>query len=407
MTATTTTVSRLARNYAPLPVTLVAGDGAWVTDDEGRRYLDLLAGYSALNFGHRHPALVAAAHAQLDRLTLTSRAFDHDLLPRFADALAGLVGPLLASGPSGGDPLVLPMNTGAEAVETAIKAARKWGYEARGVAPDRATIVVAAGNFHGRTTTIVSFSDDADARTGFGPFTPGFRTVPFGDAAALRAALDETVVAVLLEPVQGEHGVVVPPDDYLPAVRAACDEAGVLLVADEIQSGLGRTGRTLACETWGVRPDLVTLGKALGGGILPVSAVVGRCDVLGVLTPGTHGSTFGGNPLACAVALAVVDLLAPGDVQAAAAARGRELGAALDAMADEGLVTGYRRMGLWAGLDVPHGTGRAACEAMLREGVLAKDTHGRTLRLAPPLTISPADLAEALTRTTTALRTLS
>jgi len=406
MTTTTTTTGHLAHNYAPLPVTLVRGEGSWVVDESGRRYLDLLAGYSALNFGHRHPALVAAAHAQLDRLTLTSRAFEHDLLPRFADALAGLVGPLLAPGPLGSEPLVLPMNTGAEAVETAVKAARKWGYEVRGVAPDRATVVVAAGNFHGRTTTIVSFSDDPDARTGFGPFTPGFRTVPYGDAAALRDALDETVVAVLLEPVQGEHGVVVPPADYLPAVRAACDEAGVLLVADEIQSGLGRTGHVLACETWGVRPDLVTLGKALGGGILPVSAVVGRADVLGVLTPGTHGSTFGGNPLACAVGLAVVDLLTPGDVQAAARARGEELGRALDAMTAEGLLTGHRRLGLWAGLDVPHGTGRAACEAMLRHGVLAKDTHGRTLRLAPPLTITPEDLTEALSRTTTALRTL-
>ncbi|MBT0993028.1 ornithine--oxo-acid transaminase [Cellulomonas sp. DKR-3] len=395
--------SALAPNYAPLPVTLVAGEGAWVTDDAGRRHLDLLAGYSALNFGHRHPALVAAAHAQLDRLTLTSRAFDHDLLEPFARALAGLVGPLVAPGR---DALVLPMNTGAEAVETAIKAARKWGYEVKGVPADRATVVVAHGNFHGRTTTIVSFSDDPDARDGFGPFTPGFRAVPFGDAAALRAAIDETTVAVLLEPVQGEHGVVVPPADYLPSVRAACDEADVLLVADEIQSGLGRTGRTLACETWGVRPDLVTLGKALGGGILPVSAVVGRADVLGVLTAGTHGSTFGGNALACAVGLAVVDLLSPGDVQAAAAERGRELGTWLDALVADGLLTGYRRLGLWAGLDVPHGTGRAACEAMLREGVLAKDTHGRTLRVAPPLTITPDDLAEALARTARALRSL-
>ena len=401
MSAPSAAATHLARNYDPLPVTLVAGEGSWVTDDTGRRYLDLLAGYSALNFGHRHPALVAAAHTQLDRLTLTSRAFDHELLEPFARALAGLVGPLLV-----GDPLVLPMNTGAEAVETAIKAARKWGYERRGVAPGTATVVVASGNFHGRTTTIVSFSDDPAARTGFGPFTPGFRTVPFGDATALRAALDDTVVAVLLEPVQGEQGVIVPPDGYLPAVRAACDEAGVLLVADEIQSGLGRTGHTLACEAWGVRPDLVTLGKALGGGILPVSAVVGRSDVLGVLTPGTHGSTFGGNPLACAVALAVVDLLSPGTLQAAARAQGARLGTALDALVGDGLLTGYRRAGLWAGLDVPHGTGRAACEAMLRAGVLAKDTHGRTLRLAPPLTISVDDLDEALERAAAALRTL-
>lgn len=401
MTTTPATRSVLAQNYAPLPVTLASAEGSWVTDADGRRYLDLLAGYSALNFGHRHPALLAAAHAQLDRLTLTSRAFDHDLLEPFARALADLVGPLLV-----GTPMVLPMNTGAEAVETAIKAARKWGYDFKGVAPDRATIVVADGNFHGRTTTIVSFSSDDDARRGFGPYTPGFRRVPFGDAAALAAVIDETTVAVLLEPVQGEQGVVVPPDGYLPAVRAITQEAGVLLVADEIQSGLGRTGHTLACEAWGVRPDLVTLGKALGGGIVPVSAVVGRDDVLGVLTPGTHGSTFGGNPLACAVAIAVVDLLATKEPQAAARARGAELGQRLDALVADGSLARVRRLGLWAGIDLPagHGSGRALCERLLERGVLAKDTHGATVRLAPPLTITPADLGLALDRLEAALR---
>jgi len=395
--------SALAPNYHPLPVTLASGEGSWVTDVEGRRYLDLLAGYSALNFGHRHPALIAAAHAQLDRLTLTSRAFDHDLLEPFATALADLVGPLLA-----GSPLVLPMNTGAEAVETAIKAARKWGYEVKGVPDERATIIVAAGNFHGRTTTIVSFSDDHDARRHFGPYTPGFVTVPYGDAAALAAAIDETTVAVLLEPVQGEQGVVVPPDDYLPAVRAACTAADVLLIADEIQSGLGRTGTTLACETWDVRPDLVTLGKALGGGIVPVSAVVGRDDVLGVLTAGTHGSTFGGNPMACAVGLAVVGLLSTGEPQAAARARGVQLGARLDALVADGSLARVRRLGLWAGLDVAPGSGptsgRDLCERLLARGVLAKDTHGRTVRLAPPLTITADDLDTALDALSDALR---
>src|SRR5690606_17288142 len=283
----------LAHNYHPLPVVLRAGRGAWVRDVDGRALLDLLAGYSALNLGHGHPRLLAAAHAQLDRLTLTSRAFDHDLLHPFADRLAALVGPLLAA-PDGVQ--VLPMNTGAEAVETAIKAVRKWGYRVKGVPADQATIVVADGNFHGRTTTIVSFSTDPDAHDDYGPYTPGFRVVPYGDAAALEAAVDATTVAVLLEPVQGENGVVVPPDGYLAAVRDVCDRHDVLLVADEIQSGLGRTGTTLACERWGVRPDLVTLGKALGGGIVPVSAVVGRRDVMEVFTPGTHGSTFGGNP---------------------------------------------------------------------------------------------------------------
>ncbi|HWJ83995.1 MAG TPA: ornithine--oxo-acid transaminase [Cellulomonas sp.] len=396
------TASALAPNYHPLPVTLASGEGSWVTDVDGRRYLDLLAGYSALNFGHRHPALVAAAHAQLDRLTLTSRAFDHELLEPFARALAGLVGPSLV-----GTPLVLPMNTGAEAVETAIKAARKWGYEVKGVPDDRATIVVAGGNFHGRTTTIVSFSDDPDARRHFGPFTPGFRTVPYGDAAALAAAIDETTVAVLLEPVQGEQGVVVPPADYWPAVRALCTAADVLLVADEIQSGLGRTGTTLAVDTWGVQPDLVTLGKALGGGIVPVSAVVGRDDVLGVLTAGTHGSTFGGNPLACAVGLAVVDLLSTGAPQAAARERGAQLGTRLDALVASGALASVRRIGLWAGLDVAAGsgpaTGRELCERLLARGVLAKDTHGRTVRLAPPLTITADDLDTALDALTACL----
>ncbi|MFC4616452.1 ornithine--oxo-acid transaminase [Cellulomonas algicola] len=389
--------STLARNYDPLPVTLVSGEGSWVTDTDGRRYLDLLSAYSALNFGHRHPALVAAAHAQLDRLTLTSRAFDHDLLHPFADRLASLVGPLVT-----GTPMVLPMNTGAEAVETAIKAARKWGYDVKGVPDGDARIVVVDGNFHGRTTTIVSFSADPDAHDGFGPYTPGFVRVPYGDAAALEAALDEHTVAVLLEPVQGEQGVVVPPADYLPAVRAACTAADVLLVVDEIQSGLGRTGSTLASELWGVRPDLVTLGKALGGGIVPVSAVVGRDDVLGVLTAGTHGSTFGGNPLACAVGMAVVDLLATGEPQARARELGARMGERLDVLVDEGRLAAVRRVGLWAGMDVAPGrpggptTGRELCGRLLERGVLAKDTHGRTIRIAPPLTMSTADLDTAL-----------
>jgi ornithine--oxo-acid transaminase len=395
----------LARNYHPLPVTLTTGEGAWVRDTEDRTYLDLLAGYSALNFGHRHPALLAAVHTQLDRLTLSSRAFDHDLLHPFATALSDLARPVV----TGGDevaPMVLPMNTGAEAVETAIKTARKLGYEVKGVAPDRATIVVAAGNFHGRTTTIVSFSTDPEARDGFGPHTPGFRVVPFGDAEALRAAVDETTVAVLLEPIQGEQGVVVPAAGYWPAVREICTAADVLLVADEIQSGLGRTGTTFALELWDVRADLVTLGKALGGGVLPVSAVVGRPDVLGVLTAGTHGSTFGGNPLACAVGIAVVDLLRPGTYQDRARTLGAHLHERLATLVDTGLLVGTRGVGLWAGLDVDPGrmTGRELCERLLRLGVLAKDTHGSTIRLAPPLMIDADDLDLALDRLTQALR---
>jgi ornithine--oxo-acid transaminase len=398
----------LAPNYHPLPVTLTTGEGAWVRDADGRTYLDMLAGYSALNFGHRHPALIGAAKAQLDRLTLSSRAFDHDLLHPFARALSDLARPVVAgvAGAPDPQPMVLPMNTGAEAVETAIKAARKWGYDVRGVAPERATIVVAAGNFHGRTTTIVSFSTDPEARDGFAPHTPGFRVVPFGDAEALRDAVDETTVAVLLEPIQGEQGVVVPPAGYWPAVRSICDEADVLLIADEIQSGLGRTGTTFALELWGVRADLVTLGKALGGGVLPVSAVVGRPDVLGVLTAGTHGSTFGGNPLACAVGIAVVDLLRPGTFQERARTLGAHLHERLATLVDTGLLVGSRGVGLWAGLDVDPArmTGRELCERLLGLGVLAKDTHGSTIRLAPPLVVEADDRARARDPRTHALR---
>ena len=393
---TTALTSHLAGNYHPLPVILASGLNSWVEDVAGTRYLDLLAGYSALNFGHRNPELTAAAHAQLDRITLTSRAFDHELLEPFANRLGDLLDV----------DLVLPMNTGAEAVETAIKAARKWGYEVKGVPRDTATIIVAGGNFHGRTTTIVSFSDDADAREGFGPYTPGFRTVPYGDSAAVAAAIDETTVAVLVEPIQGEAGVIIPPAGYLPALRRLCDENDVLLVADEIQSGLGRTGTTLASDLVGVRPDLVLLGKALGGGVVPVSAVVGRRDVLGVLTPGTHGSTFGGNPLACAVALAVIRLLESGEPQAQA----RELGAHLDARLSElvadGRLVAKRCVGLWAGIDVDpsQGTGRELSERLLARRVLVKDTHGQSVRLAPPLTIDRADLDWGLDQLADALR---
>ncbi|CAM5285070.1 ornithine--oxo-acid transaminase [Streptomyces badius] len=291
----------LAHNYHPLPVVVARAEGAWVEDVEGRRYLDMLAGYSALNFGHRHPALIEAAHRQLDELTLTSRAFHHDRLAGFAERLAALTGL----------DMVLPMNTGAEAVESAVKVARKWAYEVKGVAPDRATIVVADGNFHGRTTTIVSFSTDGTARAGFGPFTPGFRVVPYNDLAALESAVDETTAAVLIEPVQGEAGVVIPDDGYLTGVRELTRRAGCLFIADEIQSGLGRTGRTLAVDHEGVVPDMLLLGKALGGGIVPVSAVVARRDVLSVLGPGEHGSTFGGNPLAAAIGSAVLNRWPP------------------------------------------------------------------------------------------------
>ncbi|MEU9597864.1 ornithine--oxo-acid transaminase [Streptomyces sp. NPDC048109] len=377
----------LAHNYHPLPVVVARAEGAWVEDVEGRRYLDMLAGYSALNFGHRHPALIDAAHRQLDRLTLTSRAFHNDRLAGFAERLAALTG----------TDMVLPMNTGAEAVESGIKVARKWAYDVKGVPADRATIVVAADNFHGRTTTIVSFSTDETARSGFGPFTPGFRIVPYNDLAAMEAAVDETTAAVLIEPIQGEAGVLIPDDGYLAGVRELTRRRGCLLVADEIQSGLGRTGHTLAVEHESVVPDVVLLGKALGGGIVPVSAVVGRREVLGVLHPGEHGSTFGGNPLAAAVGTAVVELLETGEFQRRAAELGAVLREGLAALVGKGVV-GFRARGLWAGVDVDPvlGTGREVSEWLMREGILVKDTHGSTIRLAPPLTVTADELAGAL-----------
>jgi ornithine--oxo-acid transaminase len=387
-----TTFSHVAPNYHPLHVVVAEASGSWVTDADGRRYLDCLSAYSALNFGHGHPALVEAARRQLDRVTLTSRAFLHDQLEAFCAELAGLAGSL--------DPrldTVLPMNTGAEAIETAIKMSRKWGYEVKGVPEGQATIVVAENNFHGRTTTIVGFSSDPETRAGFGPFTPGFRVVPYGDAAALAQAVDETTVAVLLEPIQGEAGVVVPPPGYLAEVRRICDAAGALFVADEIQSGLGRVGTTFAVQREGVRPDAVVLGKALGGGIVPVSAVVAPQDVLGVFTAGTHGSTFGGNPLACAVGRAVVGLLSTGEYQERSRVLGERMHSRLNALVGRGVV-GVRGAGLWAGIDVDPalGTGRDVCEALAARGVLAKDTHGSTVRLAPPLVIAEEDLEFAL-----------
>ncbi len=372
-----------AHNYHPLPVVLTSGEGAWVTDVDGRRYLDCLAGYSALNFGHGHPRLLARAQAQLARLTLTSRAFHNDQLGPFAESLAGLTG----------KDMVLPMNTGAEAVETALKVARKWGYRVKGVPDGTASIVVMEGNFHGRTTTIVSFSDDKIARDEYGPYTPGFRTVTYGDADALRHAIDDTTVAVLLEPVQGEGGVVIPPEGYLREVRAICDEAGALMVADEIQSGLARTGLTFACDHEGVVPDIYVMGKALGGGLYPVSAIAADRDVLEVITPGSHGSTFGGNPLAAAIGHEVVTMLSEGTYQRRAAELGAVLASRLEPLVDRddgcGLAA-VRVRGLWAGLDIQPGgpSGRELCERLMHRGILAKDTHGSTIRLAPPLVVT-------------------
>jgi ornithine--oxo-acid transaminase len=370
-----------ANNYQVLPLVFTKGEGVWLTDADGRRYLDFVAGYSALNFGHRHPDVVAAAKDQLDRLTLTGRSFYNDQFGPFCHELAELTG----------TEMVLPANSGAEAIEAAVKVARKWAYQVKGVPDGAAEVVVAGSNFHGRTTTIISFSTDSDARNGFGPFTPGFTVVPFGDMDALRSAVTDNTAAVLLEPIQGEAGVVVPPKGYLAEVRQLCDQTGTLFVADEVQSGMGRTGATLALDHEGVRADLYTLGKSLGGGIMPVSAVVGRADVLGVLRPGEHGSTFAGNPVACAIGRAVIRLLGTGEFQE----RSRELGAYLHSRLGEleGGVAEVRGRGLWASVQIApgHPTGARVSELLAERGLLCKESHG-ALRVAPPLVITREEI---------------
>lgn len=373
-----------AHNYHPLPVVVRSARGAWVTDVTGKRYLDFLSAYSALNFGHRHPGLIAVAHQQLDILTLTSRAVYSDVLGPFCQELADLVGL----------DRVLPMNSGAEAVESALKVARAWGYRVKGVPHDDAVILVAHGNFHGRTTTIISFSDDPTARNDFGPYTPGFQAVDFGDLAALRTALaNPNVVGLLMEPIQGEAGVITPPRGYLSAAAALCRDAQVLFIADEIQSGLGRAGTTLACDAENVRPDVLILGKALGGGIVPLSAVVTRDEVLAVLRPGEHGSTFGGNPLAVAIGRAVIAMLRTGECQQRSAELGAHLHQRLLREAPA-TVLEVRGRGLWAGvqLHAQAGPARPRCEQALEMGLIMKETHEHTIRLAPPLIISAADL---------------
>jgi ornithine--oxo-acid transaminase len=376
-----------SHNYHPLPVVIASGSGAWLTDIDGNRYLDFLSAYSAVNFGHSNPELVKVATDQLQKLAITSRAVYSNTYGPFIEALAKLCG----------KQMVLPMNTGVEAVESALKLARKWGYEVKGVPQDRANIIVMEGNFHGRTISVISFSNDSEATTGYGPFTPGFLPVPYGDLVAIEAAIDENTVAILVEPVQGEAGVIMPPEGFLAGVRELATRHQVLMIADEIQSGLGRTGTTFYCEQAKVVPDLYLLGKALGGGIVPVSAVVGDADVLGTLRPGQHGSTFGGNPLAAAVGLAVVRLLETGQMQARSRELGEYLHTRLAALIGHG-VTAVRGVGLWAGVDIDPslGTGRAICERLLTKGIIAKDTHGQTVRLAPPLVITREELDIAI-----------
>lgn len=378
-----------AHNYHPLPIVVASAAGVWVVDPEGKRYMDMLAAYSAVNFGHSNKELVASAKSQLDRVTLTSRAFHNAELGPFCQELAELCGM----------EAVLPMNTGAEGVETAIKTARKWGYEKKGVAADKAKIIVCAGNFHGRTITIVSFSDDQQARDGFGPYTPGFEVVPYGDLDALRAAIDEDTVGFLFEPIQGEGGIIIPPEGYLSGVREICTESNILMIADEIQSGLGRTGKTFACDWEQVKPDLFILGKALGGGIMPVSAVVSSREILSVFRPGDHGSTFGGNPLACHVARTAVGILKGGSMQENALRQGGTLIRELRA-ANFPCVKEIRGRGLWVGIEIDTASGpaRPYCEKLMELGVLCKETHEQVIRLAPPLVISDDETAWALER---------
>lgn len=372
-----------AKNYHPLPVTLVRGEGAFVWDDAGTRYLDMLSAYSAVNQGHLHPRIVAAAKSQLDRITLTSRAFHNDQLGAFLERLATL----------SGFSRVLPMNTGAEAVETALKAARKWAHVVKGVPVDQAEILVAEGNFHGRTTTIVSFSTEEQYRFGFGPFTPGFGVVPYGDIAALEAAITPRTAAVLLEPIQGEGGVIVPPPGYLARVRELCTKHRVLLILDEIQTGLCRTGRTWAFEHEGIRPDAICVGKALGGGLYPVSAFCADDELMGVFAPGDHGSTFGGNPLGAAIGLAALDVLVDERLAERAAENGAWL---MDRLRSLRTPVEVRGRGLLIGVQLP-GAARPVCEALMARGILAKDTHGTVVRFAPPLVVDRAALEQAMT----------
>jgi ornithine--oxo-acid transaminase len=378
-----------AHNYHPLDVVLTRGEGPWVWDVEGKRYLDCLAAYSAVNQGHNHPRIVAALIEQAKQLGLTSRAFRNDKFGPFCKKLSEL----------SGYERVLMMNTGAEAVETAIKAARKWGYEVKGVAANQAKILVCEGNFHGRTTTIVGFSTDAGARDGYGPFAPGFELIPYGDLAAARAAFDEQVVAVLVEPVQGEGGIIIPPADYLPGLRALCDEHRALLICDEIQSGLGRCGSLFAHSLAGVRADGVTIGKALSGGLYPVSAFLADGAVMDVFTPGSHGSTYGGNPLACAVADAALDVLVDEKLIERSAELGAWMKTELERM-NSPHIKELRGVGLWYGLELHESAGgaRRFCEALQHEGMLCKETHTHTIRLAPPLVVERSDLEWALER---------
>lgn len=373
-----------ARNYLPLPVVLAHGEGIWVTDPEGKRYMDMLSAYSAMNFGHRHPRIIQALKDQADRITLTSRAFNNDQLGDFCQVLSKLTG----------RKMVLPMNTGAEAVETAIKTVRRWAYQVKGVAEDKAEIICCAGNFHGRTITIVSFSTEDAYRSGFGPFTPGFKVIEYGSIKALEEAINPNTAAFLVEPIQGEGGIIIPPKGYLKEAYQLCKDNNVLFVADEIQTGFGRAGKMFACDWEDVHPDLYILGKALGGGVLPISVVTADEEVLGVFEPGSHGSTFGGNPLACAVAIVAMDVLEKEDLVAKSAQKGQHFTDELKKI-NNPKIKEVRGKGLLVGVELTE-KARPYCEKLMELGILAKETHDNVIRFAPPLIISDQDLDWAL-----------
>jgi ornithine--oxo-acid transaminase len=375
-----------AHNYHPLDVVIDRAQGCWVYDVEGKKYLDCLAAYSAVNQGHCHPKILSALVDQAHKVTLTSRAFRNDQLPLLLQQLHELAG----------FDMTLPMNSGAEAVETAVKAARKWGHKVKGIPDNKAEIIVCANNFHGRTVTIISFSTDEQYRDGFGPFTPGFKIIPYGDAAALRGAITPNTCAFLVEPIQGEAGIVIPPAGFLKEVAAICRQNRVLLIADEIQSGLGRTGKLFAYMHEGIRPDAVIIGKALSGGFYPVSAVLASKEILGVFHPGDHGSTFGGNPLACAVARAALDVLIEEKLPERSAELGDYFLEKLRTLRSPDLKE-VRGRGLWIGIEL-HSPARPYCEALKEEGLLCKETHDRVIRIAPPLVITREEIDWAFER---------
>lgn len=375
-----------AHTYHPLDVVIERAQGVWVYDVEGRRYLDCLAAYSAVNQGHCHPRLLEALHQQAGKVTLTSRAFRNEQFPLFCQELTALTG----------FEMVLPMNSGAEAVETAVKTARRWGHTVKGIAENQAEIIVCAGNFHGRTTTIISFSSEEQYKAGFGPFTPGFKIIPYGDIEALRAAIGPNTCGFLLEPIQGEAGILIPPAGFLEQAAELCRANNVLLMLDEIQSGLGRTGKLFAYEHEGIRPDLLIVGKALAGGFYPVSAVLASHAILNVFHPGDHGSTFGGNPLGCAVARAALRVL----VEEKLVERSAELGAYFMQRLrsiQAPIIQEVRGKGLWIGIEL-HGKARPYCEALMQEGILCKETHDHVIRIAPPLVITREELDWAFDR---------